>query len=114
MIIEHPVLPDFWAWVGVVLVALISGFISIAQRIVRGHEPSCLWVVSEFLAAIMAGIIAYDVYRIMEGRFPEWTTASMFVAVAAHFGGRSFQGIEALLRSRYGIYTDLSKKNHKK
>jgi hypothetical protein len=92
--------PDLWGLVGALIISTISGFISIAQRVVRGHKVSVLWVISEFLAAILAGYIMFDTYPILEPQLPAWATLPMLVALAAHIGGRSFQGLEKIMQKR--------------
>lgn len=106
MTADHVIPPDFWPLAGALLISLISGFVSIAQRIVRGHKASLLWVVSEFFSAIMCGWIAWDAYPSLDEHLPEWMTPIMFVAVAAHSGGRTFQGVENMLYRRYGLTSD--------
>lgn len=105
--------PDWLSLLGAILISIMSGFISIAQRIVRGHQASLLWVSSEYTAAIMCGWIAYDAYPTATQYLPEQITLFMFVATAAHFGGRSFQGIENLLYRRYGVDLDGSRSKKK-
>lgn len=95
--------PDLLALIGALIVSTISGFISIAQRIARGHKPSRLWVVSEFSAAILCGYLMADVYHILQPSLPEWATPTICVALAAHIGGRMFQTLEGIMAKRYGI-----------
>lgn len=83
----------------VLVISLVSGFISIAQRIARGQVISKLWIVSEFMAAILCGYLMYDVYPNVS--FPSWMTMPVMVALAAHTGGRCFQEIEQYLYQRY-------------
>lgn len=92
--------PDLWGLFAALLISTVSGFISIAQRVVRGHKVSVLWVVSEFLAAILAGYIMFDTYPILAPQLPAWATLPMLVALAAHIGGRSFQGLEKIMQKR--------------
>lgn len=99
----EPVSPDLLAFVGAILISIVSGFISIAQRIIRGREASLLWVTSEFLAAILCGYLMFDAYPDIAPKLPVWMTQPVMVAIAAHIGGRSMQGIEGLLYQRYGV-----------
>lgn len=96
--------PDLWGLVGALLISTISGFISIAQRVVRGHKASALWVISEFLAAILAGYIMFDTYPLLAPNLPAWATLPMLVALAAHVGGRSFQGLEKIMQKRLDVF----------
>lgn len=98
--------PDFWSLLGAFLVSVISGFISIVQRIARGHRATWIWVVSEFLAAILCGYIVYDIYPHIKADIPEWMTLPLLVAVAAHMGGRCFQAAENAIHKRYPALTD--------
>lgn len=98
--------PDLWGLVGALIVSTISAFISIAQRVVRGHKASALWVISEFMAAILCGYIMFDTYPILQSQLPEWATLPMLVALAAHIGGRSFQGLEKTMLKRFNLSLD--------
>ncbi|MDH1236495.1 hypothetical protein [Stutzerimonas stutzeri] len=95
--------PDLYALVWALLISFISGFISIAQRIARGYPPSKLWILSEFSAAVLAGYLMADAYPVLAPQLPEWATLPIMVALAAHIGGRAFQGIETALSKRYRI-----------
>lgn len=95
--------PDILALISALLISVISGFISIAQRIARGHKASKLWVVSEFSAAILSGYLMADVYPIIKPSLPEWATLTICVALAAHIGGRMFQMLETVLAKKYGV-----------
>lgn len=94
---------DFVALISALLISIISGFISIAQRIARGYTPSWIWILSEFSAAILAGYLMADAYPVLKSSLPEWATLPIMVALAAHIGGRAFQGIESALSKRYQI-----------
>ena len=81
------------------VISFVSGFISVAQRIVRGHKATVMWVISEFMAAILCGYLMYDLYpRLL---LPDWATMPIMVALAAHIGGRAFQEFEQYLYRRY-------------
>lgn len=95
--------PDLIALVSALLISLISGFISVAQRIARGYPSSRLWIISEFSAAILAGYLMSDVYPKLQPSLPDWATMPIMVALAAHIGGRAFQGIETLLFKHYRL-----------
>lgn len=95
--------PDLWGLFGALIISTISGFISIAQRVNRGHKASVLWVISEFMAAILCGYIMFDVYPYLEPELPKWATLPMLVALAAHVGGRSFQGLEKFMHRRFNL-----------
>lgn len=95
--------PDWFAIIGALAISVVSGYISIAQRIVRGQKASLLWVTSEFMAAILCGYLAYSVYPSLDPDLPDWLNMPILVALSAHIGGRSFQGFENLLYRKYGV-----------
>ena len=73
-------------------VSIISSFVSISQKILSGTQASILWVVSEFAASVLVGMIVYDAYPKLG--LPEWITLPLAVAVSAHLGGRLIQYFE--------------------
>lgn len=93
--------PDFWSLVGAFIVSVISGFISIVQRISRGQRATIIWVISEFLAAVLCGYLVYDAYPVLDPDLPDWATRPILVALAAHAGGRCFQFLEMLMYKKY-------------
>ena len=92
---------DFWSLLGAFIISTISGVISITQRIVLGQRATLIWVISEFLAAILCGYLMFDLYHKIQGSLPPWATLPVMVAMAAHVGGRSFQSIEKALYKRF-------------
>ncbi len=95
--------PNIWSMLGAVLISLISGFISIAQRISQGHPFSVLWVATEFASAVLAGYLMYGAYPKLATSLPEWATLPLCVAVAAHVGGRSFQWVEKMFYKQLNL-----------
>lgn len=93
--------PDLLTILVVLIVSAISGFVSVAQRIAKGHKATLLWVTSEFMAALLCGYLMYDLFQFIEHLLPAWLTMPICVAFAAHVGGRSFQEFEAFLYRRY-------------
>lgn len=93
--------PDFWGLVGAFIISTISGFISIARRILQGHPANLLWIISEFLTAILCGYLMYHAYPTLQESLPNWVTIPVAVAVAAHVGGRLFQEAEATVLRKY-------------
>lgn len=85
----------------VLTISVISAFISIANRIGRGHKATLLWVLSEFSAAILCGYLAYDLFPKIKGDIPAWITMPILVAFTAHVGGRTFQEVESYLARKY-------------
>lgn len=108
----EPIPPDMFGLLTAFIISLVSGFISIAQRIARGREASLLWVTSEFFSAILCGYLMYDAYPIATNYLPDWVSQPVATAVAAHMGGRMFQGMEAAVTARYkSLFGDASKKS---
>lgn len=103
MSLEQPVAPDLTSLLVALAISVISATISISQRIIRGHRSSLLWVISEYMSAILCGWLAYDAYPAIQGSLPDWLTRPLLVAAVAHSGGRTFQGIEGVLVKKYGI-----------
>lgn len=92
---------DYWSLLGALIISTVSGTISIAQRIVLGQRATLIWVISEFLAAILCGYLMYDIYPAIQADLPKWATLPVLIALAAHVGGRSFQMFERALYRRY-------------
>lgn len=83
--------PDFWTVVLVITVSIVSGVISILNRIAQGKAFSIVWVTSEFLAAILCGYLAFDAYPSAQAILPDWVSLPMFIAACSHTGGRLLQ-----------------------
>jgi hypothetical protein len=93
--------PDIWGVLSALIISTISGFISIARRILSGHPANLLWIISEFLTAILCGYLMYHAYPTLQESLPEWVTLPVAIAVAAHVGGRVFQELEATILRKY-------------
>jgi tellurite resistance protein TehA-like permease len=92
--------PDIWGMLAALIISVVSATISISRRILGGHQFSILWLVSEFLSAILCGYLMYHTYPAVDPVLPDWMTLPVAVAVAAHSGGRIFQEIEAMMLER--------------
>lgn len=92
---------DYWSLLGALIISIVSGVISITQRIILGQRATLIWVTSEFLAAILCGYLMYDIYPKIAADLPKWATLPVLVALAAHVGGRSFKMFENELYRRY-------------
>lgn len=92
---------DYWSLLGALIISTVSGVISITQRIALGHRATLIWVISEFLAAILCGYLMYNAYPTLQEDLPKWATLPVLVALAAHVGGRSFQMMERGLYRKY-------------
>lgn len=93
--------PGFLDLLGALIVSVVSGVISISRRVVNGHQASILWVISEFLTAILCGYLMYTAYPHIAADVPKWFTLPIAVAFAAHVGGKVFQEIESALVKKY-------------
>ena len=93
--------PEVWDIIGALIVSIVSGAISISRRVVSGYPASMLWVVSEFLTAILAGYLMFSAYPHIVDTVPKWFTLPVAVAFSAHVGGRVFQEIENGLVAKY-------------
>jgi hypothetical protein len=85
---------DLWGVVGALCVALVSGSISIARRVLSGYRASFLWILTEYMTAILCGYLAYYSYPALISILPTWATMPVVVAIAAHSGGRVLQEAE--------------------
>ncbi|MCM2973775.1 phage holin family protein [Larsenimonas suaedae] len=95
--------PDFQGMLGAFIISVVSGVVSIMQRIVRGHDANVLWIISEFLAAVLCGYLMYDSYFSIAKHLPGWMTLPVAIALSAHIGGRSLQALETMLYRKYGL-----------
>lgn len=91
---------DIWGLVGAFIISTVSGFISISRRIMSGQKATWLWLISEYLTAILCGCLMYNTYPFIQKDLPEWITLPVAIAVAAHIGGRVFQEAEAVIFKR--------------
>lgn len=90
--------------IGAFIVSVVSGFISIARRVTNGYQASLLWVVSEFLTAILCGYMMFTAYPFLPAETPEWFTLPIAVAFAAHVGGKVFQEVETQMLKKYSRF----------
>lgn len=91
---------QLWDLFGVLIISAMSAFISVGRRLMRKTNPSILWVLTEFCAAILAGYLASGAYPDLKGSLPKGVTLPVFVAVCAHFGGRFFQLTESYIEGK--------------
>lgn len=96
--------PDFWNILSALIISTVSGFVSIARRILKGQPAKPLWVISEFLMAILCGYLVYQAYPQWQPTLPEWITLPVAVAAAAHFGGKMFQIFEETVLRRFARF----------
>lgn len=81
-------------------ISAVSGVISIFRRISQGHAAGVFWFISEFMAAILCGYLAYDAFPVLNPYMPDWVTELAFVAFCAHMGGRLLQVSESALYAK--------------
>ena len=87
-----------------IAISIVSGAVSITRRIVAGYSASLVWVISEFLTAILCGYLMYNAYPYLAPSLPEFITLPVAVAFVAHSGGRIFQEIESALIKQYRFF----------
>lgn len=91
---------QIWDLIGVLIISSMSAFISVGRRLLRKTNPSILWVLTEFCAAILAGYLASGAYPDLRNSLPKGCTLPVFVAICAHFGGRFFQVAESYIEDK--------------
>jgi hypothetical protein len=89
--------PDLWDLVVTFILSTISGAISIGRRIISGVNSTWLWIVTEYLSAILCGFLMYGAFPVISPYLPSGITLTVAVAFAAHSGGRIFQESEEVL-----------------
>lgn len=87
-----------------VAISIISGVVSITRRIASGYSGSLLWVISEFLTAILCGYLMYNAYPFLDPVLPDFITLPVAVAFVAHSGGRIFQEVESSIIKQYKFF----------
>ena len=92
--------PDLWSLLTMLFLSAVSGVVSITQRVANGQTASVVWVVSEFLAAILTGYLASETYPHVVEYLPSFVTMSVLVSVCAYSGGRMMQLAEQMLYSK--------------
>jgi hypothetical protein len=87
----------------ILVISLISGLNSLVMRMRNGYKFNLLWFISEYSMCILFGFLAHDVYPKIQDHVGDWMTVWIFVAVAAHVGGRFIQIIEGIARVKYNF-----------
>lgn len=103
---HHPVIWDFLA---ALAISVISGAVSISRRIASGHQATWVWIISEFLTAILCGYLMYNAYPAVAPYLPSWCTLPVAVAFVAHSGGRVIQELENTFVRQYAQFTNRPK-----
>lgn len=91
--------PDIYTLITVALISVASGVVGILNKVAHGHACSIAWVVSEFIAAVLCGYLAFDTYPAIVHMLPTWVGLPMFVAVCAYTGGKLLQTSGDLITS---------------
>lgn len=89
--------PEVLTFLTALIISVVSGSISILNRLVKGHSGGAMWVVSEFLAALLCGYLAWDAYPQIKPYLPGWVSLPIFIAASAHTSGRLLQTVSNLL-----------------
>ena len=94
------------------IIVLITAMMSVARQILKGRTSAFLWIIMEFLTAILLGFLAFDLYPILceLHYWPEFASLNVTVCLAAHSGGRLFQEFEDGIRKRY--FRVFSRRSH--
>lgn len=103
---HQPSEPEFIEFMIAFAISAISATVSITRRILSGHNSNWLWVISEFMTAILCGYLMFNAYPFVHGYLPNWVTEPVAVAFVAHSGGRIFQELESVILKHYGIFTN--------
>lgn len=86
--------PDLWGILSALLIILGSATLSVINQIRRGIQIGTLWLLSEYLSAMLFGYLTYQAFPYAAPYLPEWLTWPVAVAFMAHSGGRIFQELE--------------------
>jgi len=86
--------PELFGMITAFIITIVSGTISIGRRILAGHPPSFLWIMTEYLTAMLCAYLTYVNYEHFQHLLPEGFTRILLVAIMAHSGGRFIQEIE--------------------
>lgn len=105
--------PDFVSLIGAIVISLISGFISLSRRILKGHPVSALWVISELSAAILCGYLMFYSYPHLQDHLPEWVTLPVAISFGAYAGLRLLHETEEWVVKRYNVLVGMIESNHK-
>lgn len=86
--------------IGVIVISLISGLISVGRRILKGSAVPTLWIIVEIGAAILVGFLAWDAYPDLADKLPHGVTRLIFTCACAHVGGRILQQVENYIETK--------------
>lgn len=83
--------PEVLTFITALVISAVSGAISIMNRLVKGHKGGLLWAISEFMASVLCGCLAWDAYSQVIPYMPDWVPQPAFVAAAAYASSRLLQ-----------------------
>ncbi|EHU2760887.1 MULTISPECIES: hypothetical protein [Acinetobacter] len=84
---------DLWTILATCLVVLITGFISVARRVVQEKENNWILIATEYSACLLVGYLAYEAYPSVHPHLPgylSWITQNIFSATGSYIGIRAF------------------------
>lgn len=84
---------------GALLLSVVCGAISLGRRIVKYGRLPLIGVITEMLAAIVAGYLAWDAYPGLVDILYHGITRPIFVSACAYCGGRLFQYAEEVIQA---------------
>lgn len=105
--------PDLLSFIGAILISIISGFISLANRILKGHPVSLLWIISELATSVLCGYLMYYTYPHIEHRLPAWATLPVAISFGAYAGMRIIREFEDWVIKRYKFLMLIMSANEK-
>ena len=96
-------------YAGAILISIVSGFLSIARRILKGTQATALWIISEMVAAVLVGLLAWDSYPDLTDVVPHQISRLVFACMCSYLGSRLLHVSEMVLE----VYTGRMKNNTK-
>lgn len=102
--------PNIWEMLGALSIALMSGFIAVANQLAGGQKFSVLWLAAQTVGAVLVGYLMWDAYPLLVTKtwWPEFMTMPISVALAGHYGGKVFSVAEKLFRRKLNIPEELA------
>lgn len=88
---------DVWTLIATTLVVVITGFISVARRVIQDGQNNWVLIATEYAACLLVGYLAYEAYPSVRPHFPEWLgwlTQNIFTATGSYIGIRAFHVAE--------------------
>jgi hypothetical protein len=91
--------------IGAIVIAIISGFVSISRRMLTKRAVSRLWIAYECSGVVLMTMLAMNVYPhiqplLLSSPCTSWITNWVFVGVLAHCGSRMMYTLEKKVFSK--------------